>query len=160
MQKTVISVIAIKFLKGGTSEFIKLDPLVSKPMPDWLSSQKSFKEAQEKELVTVTNDVKDVTQLDTELVLIAKGLNIPFSADITQSKLEALIDAEKEKDTSSIAAPLVNTNSDNQNLEVKTGDEDLEAKRLLIEELGAFGVTATVKWKLETLEAKLVEAKG
>jgi len=175
MQKTVISTIALKFLKEGTSEFIKLHPLVSKPMPDWLPSQKPFKEALEKELVRISGDIKEISQLDPELVTIAKGLNIPFSNEITQSKLEALVSQEQAKNTpepTTTVAPLLKASADTPSSEgnaeagsgeqnTETTDEaELEKKREIIAELGTLGVTANVKWKLETLEAKLVEVKG
>jgi len=166
MQKTVISTIALKFLKAGTSEFIKLHPLVSKPMPDWLPSQTPFKEALEKELVRISGDVKEVSQLDPELVAIAKGLNIPFSNDIVQSKLEALVlQAPAKANTEPVITVAPQLKAEAKKDKPKSdsdasADPDLDEKRILIEELGGLGVVATVKWKLETLKAKLAEKKG
>lgn len=96
--KTVISTIAIKFLEEGGSGFIKLEPLVSKPAPEWLLKQKNFIEAREKGLVRATEDVVNTAKaLDKDLVVLATKLKIPFTAETSQATLEQLVKEAQEK---------------------------------------------------------------
>lgn len=126
--KTVISTIALKFLEKGGSGFIKLDPAVSKPAPEWLPKQKEFNEARGKGLVSLSGDAENGTQnLDTELVKLATKLEVAFTAEMPQSKLEELVEAASDKKTS------------------------------LIEDIKSAGGDANANMKFATLEAKLDE---
>lgn len=166
--KRVISIIAIAFSQTKGNGYVSFEPLVSKPAPEWLPLEKNFKEAQDKGLVRLAQDVetKRVTELDSELVTIAKSLNLVFSSDIDQSILENMVRAKKEsiesniKETKVIVPVTKAVVPDTLKDDVPHGTSDIEQKRIIIEELQGLGFNgANVKWKLETLENKLAEVK-
>jgi len=124
----------------------------------WIKETKKFKNRVKAGIIiSATENVKNI---DSDLAKIATDLDINFDDSISQSVLEDMVRAKQEEILEE-KEETKEVQKKEETPDVPRGtDDELEEKRTLVEKLQAKGVQgASVKWKLDTLKAKLAETK-